>query len=316
MEYSNRPRPVTATVTKPRHSQQPKQDDSKKLRRKSLESHGSTASLTSLLDHDSYNSASEVEGDESSKVFDSTFSYTEPETRKRHYRKEKSDSGNMSPRLRRAHSSGSNLSAWELWIIDKAKSEHKRTQIERLRKKQEQANKEKREQEKRARLMKAESLRKSWLQKKNEEVCIQKKMEKLRLEEENRKKEEIKALAKKKAAEKFENWQKLKSEEEKARRKRIKEESNEKKQLEIQRKLAAEEKFKQWLKMTQNRPKTAPNSFGYLSGEMKAYYDHSACPEPSFYNPIPWQPISVPTKQSEEKKHKVKPYKWNPEKYL
>ncbi|CAG5134388.1 unnamed protein product [Candidula unifasciata] len=313
MEYSCRPRPVTATVTKPRYSQ-PKQDDSQKLRRKSLESHGSTASLTSLLDHNSYNSASDFEEDESSKIFDTTFSFTE--TRKRHYPEGKADRGNMSPRLRKALSSDSSLSAWELWLIDKAKSELERKRAERLKRKQEQATKEKLEQEKRSRMLKGESLRSSWLQTKNEEMRLQKKLEKLRIEEEKRKKEEIEAQAKRKAAEKFDNWQKLKKEEEKERRRKIKEENKKKQQLEIQRKLAAEEKFQEWLKMAQSRPKTSPNSFGYLSGEVKAYYDQSACPEPSFYNPIPWQPISVPSKKSEEKKHKVKPYKWNPGKYL
>lgn len=50
---SARPRPVTATVTKPVWMQVP-EADAAAYRRFSLTSNGSTASLTSVLDHDSY----------------------------------------------------------------------------------------------------------------------------------------------------------------------------------------------------------------------------------------------------------------------
>ncbi|KAK7500765.1 hypothetical protein BaRGS_00008009 [Batillaria attramentaria] len=57
---SARPRPVTATVTKPAWMQVP-DADAAAYRRHSLTSNGSTASLTSVLDHDSY--ISEPESD-------------------------------------------------------------------------------------------------------------------------------------------------------------------------------------------------------------------------------------------------------------
>lgn len=74
-------------------------------------------------------------------------------------------------------------------------------------KKKEQAYKEKLEQEKCVRLILTESLCNSFSQKKNKEMCIQKEMKKLRLEDKKRKQREIKTLAKKKAAdaETFEN---------------------------------------------------------------------------------------------------------------
>ena len=57
---SARPRPVTATVTKPPWMQVP-DADAAMYRRHSLTSNGSTASLTSVLDHDSYTSEPEYE---------------------------------------------------------------------------------------------------------------------------------------------------------------------------------------------------------------------------------------------------------------
>uniref|UniRef100_A0A0B6Y8X6 Coiled-coil domain-containing protein n=1 Tax=Arion vulgaris TaxID=1028688 RepID=A0A0B6Y8X6_9EUPU len=315
---TNRPRPVTATVTKPKWMQIPTQDDQRRFRSKSLESNGSTASLTSLLDHDSYNSASDNEGSNLEKVFNTTYSQDEIETIEQHQQQAITENENRSPRVRqtKSKSPNQNLSAWELWVIEKAKGEQERRQKESFKKMQERAEKEKKEQEKHVRILKAETECSSWLRTKNEEMKLKKKMEKLKIEMEKRQKKEIEAQIKKDASEKFDKWQILKKEEEKEKMKKIKEENKEKKQHELQRKLDAEEKFQQWLKMAHNRPKTAPNSFGYLSGKVTGYHDRNAYPEPTFCNPIPWQSASIPSSQSIEKKNRMKPYKWNPEKYL
>lgn len=59
VSMSARPRPVTATVTKPLWMLVP-DADSVVNQRKSYSSDGSTASLTSILDHDSYISEPEL----------------------------------------------------------------------------------------------------------------------------------------------------------------------------------------------------------------------------------------------------------------
>ena len=64
---SARPRPVTATVTKPPWMKVP-DAEAALYRRQSLTSNGSTASLTSVLDHDSYTSEPEY-GDEQEDCF-------------------------------------------------------------------------------------------------------------------------------------------------------------------------------------------------------------------------------------------------------
>ena len=56
---SSRPRPVTATVTKPKWME----PQVVRPRSMSLESNGSTASLTSVLDHDSYESLGDTDDD-------------------------------------------------------------------------------------------------------------------------------------------------------------------------------------------------------------------------------------------------------------
>merc|ERR1712142_1036828 len=70
-KYSNmsdRPRPVTATVTKPRWMQIPDPDTRAKLRNQSMNSHGSDESLISLLDKvNTYTSENETEDDYNTK---------------------------------------------------------------------------------------------------------------------------------------------------------------------------------------------------------------------------------------------------------
>ena len=56
---SLRPRPVTATVTKPKWME----PQVVRPRSRSSESNGSTASLTSVLDHDSYESLGDTDDD-------------------------------------------------------------------------------------------------------------------------------------------------------------------------------------------------------------------------------------------------------------
>ncbi|KAK7008743.1 coiled-coil domain-containing protein 34 [Biomphalaria glabrata] len=314
---SSRPRPVTATVTKPRWMQTPSPDTMRKIRRRSVESSGSTASLTSLLDHSSFNSASEDELKTEAdvpKMFDL-------DTKDDVYNKRERNFIDGTYRITSATKSKyieSRLSAWEQWVIEKAKDDQRKKMSEKQKKEEAKIEKEKLEQEKRAKQMKAQVVRQSWVQKKNQETVLKKKLEKEKQNDEQRKKKETEQQIKQKAAEKFAEWQEMKAKEEKEKRKKIKEENQRLQEEEAKRKKMAEQKFQEWLKKVHKRPKSAPNSFGYLSGKMTGYHDRSAYPQPSFFNPIPWQPPPVPTSTSAEKnqKTKVKPYKWNPDKYI
>ncbi|CAL1542052.1 unnamed protein product [Lymnaea stagnalis] len=317
---SGRPRPVTATVTKPLWMQVPNPATIRKIRRRSLESSGSTASLTSLLEHSSYDSASEDEI-YSERVIPMAYDSDNSDRAKQQRQTTfiKSSSNSRSPSPGKSSRSENNLSAWEKWVIEKAKEEQKKKIEDNRKKEEEKRVKEKLEQEKRIKNLKGLVLQQSWTEKKHQELMLQKKLEKMRIQNEKRKKAEIDQQIRQKATEKFAEWQDNKRREEKERRRKKKEEEQHRQQEEARRKQLAEQKFQEWLKEAHKRPKSAPNSFGYLSGKMTGYHDRSAYPQPSFFNPIPWQPPAIPTVlQKTEKTHRSKPkiYKWNPDKYF
>jgi coiled-coil domain-containing protein 34 len=66
--------------------------------------------------------------------------------------------------------------------------------------------------------------------------------------------------------------------------------------------------------------KATNNNFTTLSYCLfTGYHDTNAYPVPSFYNPLPWQPIPIPKQKQERKtrtKTKSRRYVWNPNKYL
>lgn len=309
---AGRPRPVTATVTKPKWMTIPSPDAIRRIRSKSLESNGSTESLTSLLDHDSYNSASEVNDD-------ATFDAAQ-EKQPSHEEQLNQPTVKEKPYSRKTKTKPDNdLSAWEKWVIQKAKDERQKKQSEKQKKKEEKLKKEKEEEEKREKLLKAEVMMQVWLEKKKQALNKQKKIEKAREIEEQRKKEEINRQIQQKASEKFSQWEEMKRKEEKEKRQQIKMENQRIQEFEKRKREIAEQKYQEWLLMAKNRPKSAPNSFGYLSGKMTGYHDRSAYPQPSFYNPIPWHAPPVPStidKADKTRRTKAKPYKWNPDKYF
>ncbi|RUS77948.1 hypothetical protein EGW08_014294 [Elysia chlorotica] len=309
---AGRPRPVTATVTKPKWMTIPSPDAIRKIRSRSLESNGSTESLTSVLDHDSYNSASEV-------IDDTTFDAAGDKKSNDEEQIKQQTEKDRRPSRRTKTKPDNDLSAWEKWVIQKAKDERQKKQSERQKKKEEKLKKEKEEEEKREKLLKAEVMMQVWLEKKKQALEKQKKTEKARELEEQRKKEEINRQIQLKASEKFSQWEEMKRKEEKERRQQVKMENQRIQEFEKRKKEIAEQKYQEWLMMAKHRPKSAPNSIGYLSGKITGYHDRSAYPQPSFYNPIPWHAPAVPStidKGDKTKRSKAKPYRWNPDKYF
>lgn len=330
---SNRPRPVTATVTKPSWMKIPDQEHRAALRSHSVESNDSTESLTELLDRVSYKSSDDLSEEPNSKEketrsdLDKTYSKPNRPSRKTDKIEEaiktscKTKNDNMSDKSpERCKSTDSNFSAWEQWVVLKAKENRQMKREEKLKKKEEAALKEKEEQEKQKKLQKAEVVRQEWTEQKNKEQTEKSKEDKVKQRNEKLKKQEIEQQIKEKAEEKYALWADFKKKEDRERRKKVKEDNQKIQQHEENRKKMADHKFKEWLKQASTRPKSAPNSFGYLAGKMTGYHDRSAYPTPSFYNPMPWHPVAIPpsTQKAEHKtkKTRAKPYKWNPEKYF
>ncbi|XP_069110676.1 coiled-coil domain-containing protein 34-like isoform X2 [Argopecten irradians] len=329
---SLRPRPVTATVTKPKWME-PQVFRPRSL---SLESNGSTASLTSVLDHDSYISPSP--SDDEDWTYDkencrkSEESEEKEDFQKDHYVDKKAIERKLaeydeSTYTEVTESVEENLSPWERWLISKTKSERKSRKQKVLEKKEQKQKLEEEKQMKEKNKEKAEENRRKWLAEKQERTRIRKKLEQQRVKMEEKLKADKERDISQKAEIEFKKWkaEKNKSLKEKERKEQQMRQDQEMKQAEKQKK--AEEKYKEWCQKAANRPKSVPNSFGYTSGKLTGisqypgYHDTSAYPPPSFYNPIPWHHNPVPRQKMEKNKTKTKSsksknYVWNPNKYF
>lgn len=132
------------------------------------------------------------------------------------------------------------------------------------------------EEEKQQKLQKAEVVRQAWLEKKNVNEALSKKMEKAKINEAKRTKEEIENQIKEKSVEKFSKWLDIKKKEERERKQQIKEENQKIQEHQSKRKEVAEHRFQQWLKQAKNRPKSTPHSYGYMAGKVIGEYSFVA----------------------------------------
>ncbi|XP_021352448.1 coiled-coil domain-containing protein 34-like isoform X2 [Mizuhopecten yessoensis] len=327
---SLRPRPVTATVTKPKWME-PQVFRPRSL---SLDSGGSTASLTSVLDHDSYISPSPSD-DEEDWTYDkencgrSAENEVKGDNNKEHCIDRKAperklaeyDESTYTEVTESENSPEGKLSPWEKWLISKTKSERKSRKQKVLEKKEQKQKQEEEKLTKEKDKEKIEENRRKWLAEKQERAKLRRKMEHQRVKMEERLKTEQERDIAEKAEKEFKKWkvEKKKAEREKEQKERQKQQEKEQKQVEKQKK--AEDKYKEWCLKAANRPKSVPNSFGYTSGKLTGYHDTSAYPPPSFYNPLPWHHNPVPKQKTDKNKIKTKPskaknYVWNPSKYF
>lgn len=306
----SRPRPVTATVTKPKWME----PQVVRPRSRSLESNGSTASLTSVLDHDSYESLGDTDDDLYTEETDQ-ISKDDIDNRLHEDVKNKCTISESSSQY--TEQKGSQLSSWEKWLIQKSKIERKRQREIRRKKKEEKLLKEKEKQDKELKERKAEEQRKVWVEQKNLEEKLRKKNERQRKRLEKELNEDKKKRLASKSESNYQQWMERKAKEEKELKKDQKRSQQEIDLAKKKKQIEAQHKFEEWLHKAKNRPKSVPNSFGYTSGKLTGYHDTNAYPVPSFYNPLPWQPIPIP-KQKQERKTKTKSrkYVWNPNKYL
>ncbi|KAK3108506.1 hypothetical protein FSP39_009444 [Pinctada imbricata] len=297
---STRPRPVTATVTKPKWME----PHVTPRRSRSMESNGSTASLTSVLDHDSYISPDisdeEWHNDElQEKSFEKerTPKKIENESRegrmerrnvrpkscpmgesnrRKESRKLKERRSSPSPKARLSDFDASeftddhieNLSPWEQWLIKKTREERVKRKEVRNQKKQQKVEKQIKLQEKVHQQQKAEVKRQEWLEKKTFEEKLRKRLEKQRSRTEKEIKDEQKRSVELKAERKYNEWLDKKEEEDLEKKRQ---EKTKKREEELARKcqeIKAKQKFEEWLREAKNRPKPVQNSFGYTSGKM------------------------------------------------
>ncbi|XP_066525596.1 coiled-coil domain-containing protein 34 isoform X2 [Hoplias malabaricus] len=247
-------------------------------RSKSVESSGdSTYSLLSPIYHDSFE-FSDIDNEEAQKELQPADS---------HSLVVHEDVSSVSPSRNEslnAHGSSAklNLSAWEQWVVSKAKEERIKMQQKAL---EQQVLKEQNEQKERDQQRKKaanESKIQEWLQMKKEqekqEKLCKESQKNIEMLNEEKKRLEIE----RKAQEKYKGWLRKKKQEEMDKKLKEKEEKNRREMAEIERKKKAEETFKQWLDSIKDRDRH------------KCGYDNLNYPSPTFVNPIPWKPIHVP----------------------
>ncbi|XP_041365905.1 coiled-coil domain-containing protein 34-like [Gigantopelta aegis] len=310
---SSRPRPVTATVTKPRWMDIADADAIAYAHRHSLDSSGSTESLTSILGHSSYESIPSEEEEERIRHE----AYFERNARLEKEFRELNKKVEQIVITDRKTASDPKLSSWEMWIINKTKEDRYIKKLNQQKEREERLKKEDEEREKQKKLKEVEKKIQKWIEKKNGEMKRQKRLqrEEALKKEMDKKRQEQQTVEK--AQEKIQKWMEKKQRDECLRKKAEKLRQREEKKKKAQKKKEAEEEYEKWKKMAKKRPKSAPSSVGFIGGKLTQYHDTGAYPTPSYCNPIPWQPIHIPTEKKTDKPKRPKPkkYVWNPNKY-
>ncbi|XP_027708356.1 coiled-coil domain-containing protein 34 [Vombatus ursinus] len=186
------------------------------------------------------------------------------------------------------------LTPWEEWFVCKEKEQRARLQNRALEELSLQQEKRKEVEEREKRKKYAEEKHKEWLHKKNEQERKERERKLNKEMEEKAAKDLEKEHLQEKAKEKYKEWLRKKMAEEHERKKKEKEEEKQRLAEQQEKKEISEKKFKEWLQNVKNKPRLIPRSYGYANGKLTGYYSGIACPQPSFYNPIPWKPIYIP----------------------
>ncbi|KAK1159723.1 hypothetical protein AOXY_G21111 [Acipenser oxyrinchus oxyrinchus] len=257
----------------------------------------STYSLLSPIYHNSFESEDD---DTEAPIRQSDPTPTESEEKEQRSETPKLKLRHMEPE--RPSSSEFCLTAWEEWIVRKAREERmemQRKALEEMKLKEEKL--EQQEMEEKKRIVVEEKCR-AWLQMKNEQEKLLKELKKSKEVEEIETKEQLKRQKEEKSREKYQAWLKKKKDEEMEKKLKEAEEAATR-ELELRdRREKASDKFREWLKSAKDKPRPASSSFGYANGKLTGYYNGNSYPAPSFYNPIPWKPIHNPPPDESSRK--------------
>lgn len=183
------------------------------------------------------------------------------------------------------------LSAWEQWLLNKAKADQLKSEKKAEEERLFQEKKIIMEKEQDEKLVMINQKIQEWLKMKREQekqaqlLKQSKEQEALNAQMQKQRESELKAQ------EKYKLWLQKKNQEKAEKEKKQKEEAAFKEEQERDRRRMAEEKFKEWLH--QANTKNIPNAkSSHPSSHGKAY------PSPGFYNPIPWKPIHIPPSET------------------
>uniref|UniRef100_A0A674MM84 Coiled-coil domain-containing protein n=1 Tax=Takifugu rubripes TaxID=31033 RepID=A0A674MM84_TAKRU len=181
------------------------------------------------------------------------------------------------------------LSAWELWLVRKAKEDRFNMQ---KKAKEESKLKDRREQEEMKRDEKKivmEEKIQEWLNMKKEQEIKKQLVRQSKEEEEMQKQLEKERENEQKAQQKYKSWLKKKNQEKMELEKKEKEKAALKEERDRVRRKRAEEKFKEWLAKANEKSRDTPKTPCVSTNP----FDRSS-PSPGYFNPIPWKPIHIP----------------------
>ncbi|XP_067358790.1 coiled-coil domain-containing protein 34 [Channa argus] len=185
------------------------------------------------------------------------------------------------------------LSAWEMWLVNKAKEDRLKLEIKA---KEERLIKEKKEQEESKQEQKkivVEERIQEWLKMKREQEKHRQLVKQCKEQEAIQRQQEKQRDIEEKAQQKYKDWLQKKNSEKIEKEKKAKEQAALMEEQKKERHKRAEEKFREWLAKANEKSRASPKSPCYPKGP----YDKSY-PSPSFYNPIPWKPIPVPSPET------------------
>ncbi|KAL0967988.1 hypothetical protein UPYG_G00260690 [Umbra pygmaea] len=248
----------------------------------------STYSLLSPIYHDSYESDEDLPGGHCIHQTDTSATQSEDA---RPFSPIRVDTP-QKPRKRTSvteENPEASFSAWERWLVCKAKEERLRIEKKAEEERLLCEKKEKQQRDLQKKKTVVEEKIQEWLQMKNEQEKLDKLLKENKELEELQKQQQKQTEIERKAEEKYKEWLRRKNMEKMEREKREKEESARREVQERERRQRAEEKFKEWLRV-QNKRQPSPRATDYPQGG----YNNITYPSPSFYNPVPWKPIHIP----------------------
>ncbi|EDV19776.1 Coiled-coil domain-containing protein 34 [Trichoplax sp. H2] len=178
--------------------------------------------------------------------------------------------------------------SWQEWVIKKAYKNKERLKEKKFNVEAEKQKQDSTAIEKERQSLKAKNSYRKWLKslkQKEEQAASFHARKAIKTKEENLiRKEELG----KKAAAIYEEWINKKRMQERQKQKKFNEERTEVLKNFERRRRESQEAYRMWL--ARAKPSSPSNyiAYGYINGTLTSYYDSSAKPKPSYFNPIPW----------------------------
>ncbi|XP_076027419.1 coiled-coil domain-containing protein 34 [Genypterus blacodes] len=195
------------------------------------------------------------------------------------------------------------LTAWEMWLVNKAKEEQLRLERKAEEERQLKEKEEQQEREQEQKKIATEEKIQQWLLMKREQEKQEQLVRESKEVEEMERQQMKRRETEQKSREKYRGWLQRKNQEKIEKEKKEKEDTFRKTEQEKERRKKSEENFKEWLARTNEKDRASPPS--QCHNNARSPYE-KLFPSPHFYNPVPWKPIPVPPPEKPEKETPIR----------